>query len=108
MTSASSVVLVLVVAPSLARAEKVSFDLYKWQHRIGTETAYIDRGKAGAEIRTVFTFTDRATSVPLAATLSLGPKGEPRRFQLWGNTARQFEADDLVVVTGARIAITQS
>jgi imidazolonepropionase-like amidohydrolase len=99
-------ILVLLSMPAQA-AEKIRFDLYKWQHRIGTETAYVERGKGGAEVRVVFSFTDRTTPVPLAATLDLNAAGQPRRFQLWGQTARQFDADDLVVVTGARVAITQ-
>jgi imidazolonepropionase-like amidohydrolase len=79
------------------------FVLYKFQNRIGTEISTDD----GREVRTVFTFTDRNTPVPLASVLERGRDGTPVRFQLWGNTARQFTADDRVVVDGGKIAITQ-
>lgn len=83
------------------------FTLYKWQQRIGLEQSYLTKDQDGSEIRTVFSFTDRTSPVPLAATLRLGPDGAPRRFQLWGQTSRISDADDLVVVSGSQIAITQ-
>src|SRR3954468_16302247 len=101
------VVLTLLASPAWAAPSKVVFDLYKWQHRIGSEIAYVESGRTGTDIRAVFSFTDRNTPVPLAATLELGPTGEPRRFQLWGQTSRPYAADDLVVVTGKGIAITR-
>lgn len=83
------------------------FTLYKWQQRIGIEQSYQTQDQDGTELRTIFNFTDRASPVPLAATLRLGPDGTPRRFALWGQTSRISDADDLVVVSGGKIAITQ-
>lgn len=79
------------------------FTLYKFQNRIGVESSIDD----GREIRTVFTFTDRTSPVPLASVLERSKDGTPVRFQLWGNTSRLFTADDKVVVEGKKITITQ-
>jgi imidazolonepropionase-like amidohydrolase len=79
------------------------FALYKFQNRIGYEQSIDD----GREVRTVFTFTDRTQSVPLASVFERGKDGTPVRFQLWGSTSRIFAADDRVVVEGGKIAITQ-
>jgi hypothetical protein len=79
------------------------FVLYKFQQRIGVEQSIDD----GREVRTVFTFTDRSSPVPLASVLERGQDGTPVRFQLWGNTSRLFNADDRVVVERGKIAITQ-
>jgi imidazolonepropionase-like amidohydrolase len=100
----------LCLVSSSARAElaEVRFDLYKLQHQIGTEIDYVDRHSDGSsDISAVFGFNDRTTSVPLAASLTLGPAGEPRRFRLWGRTSRPRAANDLVEVRGRRLAITQ-
>jgi imidazolonepropionase-like amidohydrolase len=79
------------------------FVLYKFQNRIGVEQSVDD----GREIRTVFSFTDRTTPVPLASVFERAKDGTPVRFQLWGNTSRPFSVDDRVTVDGAKIAITQ-
>jgi hypothetical protein len=56
------------------------FTLYKFQNPIGREASIDD----GREIRTVFSFTDRSTAVPLASVLERAKDGTPVRFQLWG------------------------
>ena len=99
-------VAVCLLASSLAHADpptEQQFLLYKFQNRIGVESSLDD----GREIRTVFSFTDRSTSVPLASAFERAKDGTPVRFQLWGSTSRAFTADDRVVVQGAKIAITQ-
>jgi len=93
-------------AGALAR-ENVSFDLYKWQHRIGVEHSTIVRGNDGTEIRTTFTFTDRGTPVPLSSLLALAPDGTARRWQIWGNTSRATDVDDTVTVSGDRVTVDQ-
>lgn len=80
-----------------------TFALYKFQNRIGREDSVDD----GREVRTVFTFTDRTSPVPLASTYERGKDGAPVRFQLWGKTSRLFDADDLVTVGAGKITITQ-
>ena len=45
------------------------------QQRIGVEQSYVTKDQDGTEIRTVFSFTDRTSPVPLAATLRLYTQG---------------------------------
>src|SRR5262249_37586797 len=79
------------------------------QQPIGVEGAtVVHRDDGTTEIRTVFTFTDRTTPVPLAATLLLGKDGAPHRFQVWGATSRATGVDDLVTVAGRTVQIEQS
>jgi len=80
-----------------------TFTLYKFQNPIGVEQSIDD----GHEVRTVFTFTDRVQSVPLASVLERGKDGTPVRFALWGSTSRPFKVDDRVVVAGGKLEITQ-
>ena len=98
---------VCTLVSSLASADPPppqNFALYKFGQRIGMETAIDD----GRELRTVFTFTDRSTPVPLASVLIRGKDGAPAQFQAWGFTARGFAIDDKVVVEGGKLTITQS
>src|SRR5688572_18352645 len=95
--------LALVAAPGAAGSapaevrETHRFQLYKFQQPIGVEESIrVSRADGGTEIRTTFSFTDRRTTVPLAALLSLGPDGTPTRFQVWGSTSRWTKTDDLV------------
>lgn len=91
---------------SLARADppaQQAFTLYKFQNQIGVERSVDD----GREVRTVFTFTDRTSPVPLASVLERGKDGAPVRFQIWGNTSRLFNVDDRVAVEGGKLTITQ-
>ena len=74
-----------------------TFLLHKWERRIGEENLRVHPG----ELRSSFVFSDRGSRVPLAASLTLGPDGLPRRFQMWGKTSRLSEADiDVTVVDG--------
>src|SRR5256885_4871373 len=100
------VLVVCTLVASLASADpppRQNFALYKFGQRIGIETAIDD----GRELRTVFTFTDRSTPVPLASVLMRGKDGAPAQFQVWGFTARGFAIDDKVVVDGGKLTITQ-
>src|SRR5262245_56790758 len=93
--------------PSLAAADEQEFALYKFHQRVGYERSTIVRDSSGTDIRTAFGFTDRTTTVPLAASLHLGRDGNPVSFQLWGKTSRNTRADDGVVVKGSRIVVSQ-
>ena len=71
-------VILLVAIPALAEPpERQVFSLYKWQQRIGSESAVVVRDADRVDFRTVFSFTDRGTTVPLAATLRIGRDGAP-------------------------------
>src|ERR1051325_3352339 len=79
----AAVFVVGILISSIAHADPPSqqrFVLYKFQNRIGVEESIDD----GREIRTVFSFTDRSTPVPLASVFERGKDGTPVRFQLWG------------------------
>jgi hypothetical protein len=58
---------------SVPAPETATFALYKWQKRIGVERSTILTRNDAVEIKTAFGFTDRNTTVPLAATLVLRP-----------------------------------
>ena len=108
MEEVAMLLVTLMVAAAVGQpAEEQVFDLYKWQQRIGVETSYVARSADGTEIRTAFAFTDRTTTVPLAATLRLRPDGSPIQFGLWGATSRASSADDLVHAVGKTLTIKQ-
>jgi len=101
-----SVIVGCLLLASLAYGDppaRQDFTLYKFQNQIGVERSIDD----GRELRTVFSFTDRMNSVPLASVLERAKDGTPVKFQLWGKTSRLFTADDRVVVASNRLTITQ-
>ena len=104
----ASSLLVLVQTPAPQPPEQVSFFLHKMQQRIGVEHSIVTRGPDGIDIRTTFGFTDRGTTVPLAALLQLDRDGTPRRLEVWGRTSRFSRVDDRVVVTGQTLRIEQA
>ena len=87
-------------APSGAAADTRDvevFRLHKFQQPIGVERALLVTHPDGSrDVRATFAFTDRSTSVPLAATLSLAADGTPRRFAIWGSSSRSTTLDDRV------------
>src|SRR5262249_33499706 len=108
----TALVLFALLAPapssSLPSRQTVSFTLHKFLQPIGIEnTTIVHDGDGTTEIRVASNFTDRGTSVPLAALLKLSPKGSPVRFQLWGSTARGNRIDDRVVVQGRVLRVEQ-
>jgi imidazolonepropionase-like amidohydrolase len=107
-----SIVLAAFLVSALSTAsvpapETATFALYKWQKRIGVERSTILTRNDAVEIKTAFGFTDRNTTVPLAATLVLRPDDpSPRRFQIWGSTSRFTTVDDLVGVASDGRTVT--
>src|SRR6266508_1662074 len=89
--------------------ETETFRLYKFQQAIGLERSVRARGPDGTEeIRTSFSFTDRNTTVPLSATMSLARDGSAVRFQVWGSTSRYTQIDDRVSVEGGTVTVERS
>ncbi|MCU1277834.1 MAG: amidohydrolase, partial [bacterium] len=75
------------------------FSLYKSGQRIGVESSVFGRAAGGGrDIKTIFTFNDRGSDVPLAALWRLGPDGAVREYRAWGATARGVSIDDRVAV----------
>jgi imidazolonepropionase-like amidohydrolase len=85
------------------------FRLHKFQQPIGIERALVVTHPDGSrDVRATFAFTDRSTSVPLAATVALAPDGTPRRFAIWGSSSRATTVDDRVEVSGGSVTVDQS
>lgn len=63
--------------------ESAVFLLHKVEHRIGEERVIVQKGLR-PEIRSLFVLSDRGNRASLAATLSLGENGLPRRLEMWG------------------------
>ncbi|HKF42487.1 MAG TPA: amidohydrolase family protein [Thermoanaerobaculia bacterium] len=95
----------LAPGPDAAR-ETETFRLYKFQQPIGIERALRVRQPDGTtEIRVNFSFTDRNTTVPLSATLTLAKDGSVVRYQAWGSTSRYSQLDDRISVEDGTVSI---
>src|SRR5262245_50773411 len=96
---------ILAPGPEAAR-ETETFRLYKFQQPIGIERTIRDRRPDGTtEIRVNFSFTDRSTTVPLSATLTLARDGSAIRYQAWGSTSRFTRLDDRISVEGSAVTV---
>src|SRR5215475_2439716 len=96
-----------ILAPEAQAArETETFRLYKFQQPIGIERAIRDRRPDGTtEVRVNFSFTDRNTTVPLSALLTLAKDGSALRYQAWGSTSRFTQLDDRVSAEGGTVTI---
>jgi len=74
----------------------VQFRLHKFMQEIGSERDVYRPVAGGTEVKAVFAFRDRGTTVPLAATYRLAADGSVLRFQVWGSTSRFTNLDDRV------------
>ncbi len=102
-------VLRLLAPGADAGRETEIFRLYKFQQAIGIERSIRARHPDGSEdIRAAFSFTDRNTTVPLAAALSLARDGSAVRYQVWGSTSRFTQLDDRVSIEGGTVSIERS
>ena len=72
----------------LLAMEQGSYNLHKFEQRIGKETYTIARSDKEVVLGANFNFTDRGTSVPLTATLVMAPDLTPRDFQIKGKISR--------------------
>ncbi len=87
------------------------FRLHKFQQPIGVERDLVVTHPDGSrDVRATFAFTDRSTSVPLAATVALAADGAPRHFAIWGSTSRSTTVDDRVEAPdeSGRVTVDQS
>ncbi len=75
-------------APISARRERdevVVFHLHKFLQRIGTERdTRVARVDGSMEAKATFSFRDRMSTVPLAASYLLAPSGDVRHYEAWG------------------------
>jgi imidazolonepropionase-like amidohydrolase len=78
-------------------ADVTIFHLHKILRKIGVERDTVTpSADGGVEIKANFTFQDRGTHVPLAASFRLAADGTLRSYQAWGNTSRMSTVDDRV------------
>jgi imidazolonepropionase-like amidohydrolase len=77
--------------------EQVRYRLYKFLNPIGEEIdTFMPASGGGVEAKAIFTFTDRGTFVPLAASYRLGADGIPVEYRAWGKVSRFSAVDELV------------
>jgi imidazolonepropionase-like amidohydrolase len=99
-------VVVRLAAPLLPQpAAKPSFRLFLLGHEIGREVVKSSRLPDGERLSFDFSFTDRGTTVDLAATLELDAEQNVRHFVTKGRTYRLFAADSEVTVTDGRARV---
>lgn len=80
--------------------EIVQFRLHKFMQEIGAERDVYRSVAGGTEVKAVFAFRDRSTTVPLAASYRLARDGSVLRYQAWGSTSRMTTIDDRVEALG--------
>src|SRR5260221_14210107 len=69
-------------------SEQGVFNLHKFEQLIGRETYTLMPSQGEVVLKSDFKFTDRGTSVPLTATLTMEKDLMPRDFQIKGNISR--------------------
>ena len=89
-----------IAAPPSARRDRdeaVVFHLHKFLQRIGTERdTRVERVDGSIEAKATFSFRDRMSTVPLAASYVLAPSGDVRHYEAWGSTSRMTNIDERV------------
>jgi imidazolonepropionase-like amidohydrolase len=80
----------------LLAMEQGSYNLHKFEQRIGKETYTIAHSDKEVVLGANFNFTDRGTSVPLTATLVMAPDLTPNNFQIKGKISRFSSIEDSV------------
>ncbi|HEV8494149.1 MAG TPA: amidohydrolase, partial [Candidatus Angelobacter sp.] len=76
--------------------EQGVFNLHKFEQRIGRETYTLTPSQGEVVLKSDFKFTDRGTSVPLTATLTMEKDLTPRDFQIKGKISRFSAIEDSV------------
>ena len=88
----------LTAPPPALGADHVAFKLYKILAEVGAERdTVVARPDGGTEAKAVFSYRDRKTTVPVAASYAFGPDGSLKSYAAWGRTSRFTEIDDRVV-----------
>ena len=99
----------LTVAPRPLGADRVGFTLHKFLADVGTERdTYIATADGGTEVKAVFSYRDRSTTVPLAARYAFAADGSLEEYEAWGSTSRFTGIDERVdAPTGRSTSGTQ-
>jgi imidazolonepropionase-like amidohydrolase len=85
--------------------ETGKFRLHKFEQPTGEETYEITLDGQSLAVRMDFKFTDRSTSVPLAASFRSARDLTPQAFEIKGKTARSVEIDQAVEVQPDKIRL---
>jgi hypothetical protein len=81
--------------------ESTHYALYKFLQPIGVEhDSFTPTSDGGVLAKAIFTFNDRGSDVPLAASYRIGADGLPWRYDAWGQVARGAPLDDHVRAAG--------
>jgi imidazolonepropionase-like amidohydrolase len=84
----------LTAAPP-AKDDFTVFELHKFLAQIGSERdSYTALPDGGTEVKAVFAYNDRGSTVALAATYTFAPSGALRRYAAFGRTSRLTKIDD--------------
>ena len=76
--------------------EQGAFNLHKFEQLIGRETYTLTSSQGEVVLKSDFKFTDRGTSVPLTATLTMEKDLTPRDFQIKGKISRFSSIENTV------------
>jgi imidazolonepropionase-like amidohydrolase len=98
----------LTVAPKPLGTDRVAFKLFKFLGETGAERdTYVALPGGGVEAKALFSYRDRMSTVPVAATFAIAPDGALRRYAAWGKTSRFTTIDDAIVVHGDTVDVTR-
>ena len=91
----------LTSPPPPLGADRVVFTLHKFLAEVGVEIdTYVALPGGGTEAKALFSYRDRGSIVPLAASFTFGSKGALERYAAWGRTSRFTKIDDRIVARG--------
>ena len=90
-------------AATSSLVEQGKFTLHKFEQPIGDETYEIRREGDSLAVQMDFHFTDRLTTVPLAAKFRSAPDLTPQSFEIKGKTARMISIDEALSVENSKV-----
>jgi imidazolonepropionase-like amidohydrolase len=87
----------LTSPPPPLGADRVVFTLHKFLAEVGVEIdTYVALPGGGTEAKALFSYRDRRSMVPLAASFTFGSTGALERYAAWGRTSRFTKIDDRI------------
>ena len=85
--------------------EQGRFVLHKFEQPIGEETYGITHDGDSLDVKMDFKFTDRGSSVPMAATFRSAADLTPQAFEIKGKNARQSSIDEAVEIQPDKVRL---
>jgi len=97
-TTTPSTTPMLAAPPPALGGDHFAFKLYKILAEVGAERdTVVALPGGGTEAKAIFSYRDRKTTVPVAASYAFGADGALRSYVAWGRTSRFTEIDDRVM-----------